>query len=454
MSGEIIIDSQNFENSMNMLNEISINENDELELKMVQTKNSVVRFLNHKVTGEEFNERLVLQQQFMIEVYSKLIDIDKNFDWVYRGMCALNKDYLERILSIMSETNKNVEKLDKLSKVQEETLELLVKFKQKLDNYSHLKDIDEIWSDCQNWYKEIKELSSLVDDVSGTSEQHTKDIDELFNELSIQIKKLESVMKFTSKLENCIHLLDVDDMWNTLSDIHKSVEDVSNDFQSAKNILSKQQSDIEMLQSYMETLSRYEHLNDIDEIWNKNEEHHSHLNDLMKKSDEIKMEVSSNAKHIEAFNEYKEKLSQIKHLEQVDTMWETKKVQADKLEEVAKQTEDVIRENHETQKKLKNFIEYKEYLSRIIHLNDVDEMWCSTNEQTGQLSELEKQVEELNVLIQNNKKSNEDLIIEVNEKNDTAVQVLTKKIKYAYLLAGGTLGVALIELVIIFSKGI
>ena len=69
-----------------------------------------------------------------------------------------------------------------------------------------------------------------------------------------------------------------------------------------------------------------------------------------------------------------------------------------------------------------------------------------------QLSELEKQSEETNNFIQNNKKLIDMALADVVEKNDIAVQALTKKIKYAYLLAGGSLGLALIELLAIFLK--
>lgn len=82
----------------------------------------------------------------------------------------------------------------------------------------------------------------------------------------------------------------------------------------------------------------------------------------------------------------------------------------------------------------------------------MDELWDSNEVHSNQLSKLEKQSEETNNLIQNNKKLIDVAIADAVEKNDTAVQMLTKKIKYAYLLAGGTLGLALIELVIILLK--
>jgi len=81
-------------------------------------------------------------------------------------------------------------------------------------------------------------------------------------------------------------------------------------------------------------------------------------------------------------------------------------------------------------------------------LKDVDELWNSNEVHSNQLFELEKQSEEANNLIQENKK----LIDNAVEKNDTDVQMLTQKNKYAYLLAGGSLGLALIEMIVILLK--
>ena len=85
-------------------------------------------------------------------------------------------------------------------------------------------------------------------------------------------------------------------------------------------------------------------------------------------------------------------------------------------------------------------------------MKEVDKLWNSNEVHSNQLSELEKQSEETNNFIQNNKKLIDMALADVVEKNDIAVQALTKKIKYAYLLAGGSLGLALIELLAIFLK--
>lgn len=95
---------------------------------------------------------------------------------------------------------------------------------------------------------------------------------------------------------------------------------------------------------------------------------------------------------------------------------------------------------------------YKEELYNINHLNDLDVLWDLNEANVNQLCKLEKQREETNDLIQNNKKLIDAAIEDAVKKNGTELRILTKKIKYAYLLAGGTFTLALIELVIILLK--
>ena len=85
-------------------------------------------------------------------------------------------------------------------------------------------------------------------------------------------------------------------------------------------------------------------------------------------------------------------------------------------------------------------------------MKDVDDIWSSNKLHSSQLSELEKQKDEIKSIIQTIKENTDAAIASVVEKNDTAVQMLTKKIKYAYLIAGGTLGIAIIELIVILLK--
>ena len=89
--------------------------------------------------------------------------------------------------------------------------------------------------------------------------------------------------------------------------------------------------------------------------------------------------------------------------------------------------------------------EYREKLSTFKHLEQVDNMWEDIEAHTFCLSKLNKQNENLDIAIQKNK---EDVEAKIQETNNV-IESLTKKIKYMYLIAGGAAGLAIIELVLL-----
>lgn len=97
-------------------------------------------------------------------------------------------------------------------------------------------------------------------------------------------------------------------------------------------------------------------------------------------------------------------------------------------------------ENH-----IKNLNESINKISSIVHLEDVDSTWDTVKEHSDQLTEIEKQNEAIVTSVQKSKEDEEIKIAEVNN----AIFSLTQKIKYAYLIAGGTAGLAIFELILL-----
>jgi len=362
---ELVIKTHNFELAKRGLKEFSQKKTDELKIDTVRTDGGFLGLGDHKVTGSELNSRLSTIQQHLIDLNTTNNRTIKEFGQVYSALEALDKDYIQAILISIKATEKTSERIQatqeqikKIVEDQKKTLEVLKRFKQKLDGYAHLEDIDKIWSDCQKWYSEITALSNSISSAKAISKANAQKADEIktvlkgtetklndqSKHLNQQIVKLEAIISFTSKLEKIVHLQDIDEMWDSLSNAHTSLANNSNELSSFKDTASKQQSDIETLLSFMGDLSSCKHLNDIDDIWNSSEMH------------------------------------------------------------------------------------------------------------SIQLSELEKQSDEIKSIVQSIKENTDAAIASVVEKNDTAIQKLTKKIKYAYLLAGGSFGLAIIELIVILLK--
>ena len=362
---EIVIKTHDFELAKRGLQDFSQKKAKELEIDTVSTSGGFLGLGNHKVTGIEFNNRLSSIQQHLIDLNTTNNRTIKEFGQVYSALEALDKDYIQAILISIKATEKTSERIqatqEQIKKIvddQKKTLEVLKRFKQKLDSYAHLEDIDKIWCDSRKLYDELTTLSNSirsvttitkanahkVEELKITSKNTEKKLDVLSNQVYQQIVKLEAIIAFTCELEKIAHLQDIDEMWDSLSNTHNSLTNISNEFKLFKDNVAKQRYDIDTLLCFMERLYSYEHLNDVDEIWNSSELHFSQLSELEKKSDETKS------------------------------------------------------------------------------------------------------------IIEKNKENTDLAIASVVENNDMAIQMLNKKIKYAYLVAGGALGVAIIEMIVIFLK--
>ena len=145
---------------------------------------------------------------------------------------------------------------------------------------------------------------------------------------------------------------------------------------------------------------------------------------------------------------FRAQVSALNHLMQVDEIWKQAedhqvricraeqegKSHTDKLNELV-QSGDIMRENIDLNAhEINSLKEYQNKLSSISHLDDIDSIWKDVEEHTSLLIENEKREKELAVTLQ--------------ETNST-IESLTKKIKYAYWIAGGATGLAIIELLVL-----
>ena len=94
----------------------------------------------------------------------------------------------------------------------------------------------------------------------------------------------------------------------------------------------------------------------------------------------------------------------------------------------------------------------KNKLSSLSHLDDVDDIWKEVEEHTSKLVECEKRDEELAATIQKNKEEANENITEAVQTANAAIGTLTKKVKYAYWIAGGSAGLASIALILLLIK--
>ena len=159
LTGELVIKTHNFEDAKRRLKEVSEKKIEGFEINIVGTKDKFL-FLegDHKVTGEEFNNRIKAINQHLTNLHTKTYENNKEFGEVYNALEALDKDYIAVILTSINaieEVSKHMrEEIDTIKEVQKKTLENLQKFKQELKM-----DIDEISNESQMRHKEVSSLS-------------------------------------------------------------------------------------------------------------------------------------------------------------------------------------------------------------------------------------------------------------------------------------------------------
>lgn len=369
----------------------------------------------HKVTGEELNKVTSKIQKHLEDVNSTQIGLIKEFRHVYEALEALDKDYIQAILISIRATQRTSEKLKETQddvketvETQKKTLEVLKKFKQKLDNYAHLGDIDKIWSDCQKWHDEITELSSDIRDATSTSAENANRIGALEDSntqigskvieldacLGEQITRLDATIDSLAKIEGITHLHDIDEMWESLANAHNSIKACCEALNATKETVSEQQNTVEKLVKFVESISQQEHLQDIDKIWEKTEANYAAIDDLKQQSTQTAEEVQKNQEAVAALIAYKEKLSDYEHLEDVDSLWDSDQLHA------------------------------------------------------AQIKELQEAKEQTQSMIEASNNS----LATVDEAAKNAIQMMNKKIIYAYMIAGGSFALALIEMLIIFLR--
>lgn len=430
--GELVIKNHDFEKAKKEIKQFSEQTTTDLDLKKVDDSKDVGEFLgdwffgrgiglDHKVTGEELNDLTTQIQTHLHSINNTQIKLIKEFGQVYGALEALDKDYIQAILvnqlSIekTSEGIKNTqEQIKTVVDNQVKTLERLNKFKQKLDGYSHLSDIDEIWTDCQRWHKEINALSKSIEGATESSKESIKKTDEvkialtvaekkiedLAKQTSELIEKLEEIIVFTNALEQVTHLKDVDEMWESLSSAHNSIRNIGGEFELIQNAVSKNQEDIKILLEFMEKLSGLAHLMDADDIWKQTEEHQLCIKELVKKE----------------------------------------KTHTDKLDELVQADQRILERMNSSDSDINRLKAY------------TDSIWEDVERHTSQLTDIEKQNEGLVATIQKNNEEVNIKIADAIQETNNAVESLTKRIRYAYLIAGGAAGLAIIELVLLLVK--
>lgn len=380
---DAIIKSHDFEEAKKKLKKFSEETVTDLDLEKVDYDKGVGEFfgdllfgrgigLDHKVTGEELNALTDQIQSHLISIN----EMQKNFIGeignVYKALEALDKDYIQGILidfETAQKANKEAkiaqDNIKKTVEGQKKIIKVLQKFKEKLDNFAHIEDIDKMWNEIQKFQISIYESQASID-------------------------KLD---EFKNKIDKYKHLSEVDKIWNDNQSHKKDIEDIKMGAKKLSSSLSEQ------------------------------------IEDLFCK-------LNSQANILSSNEEILNKLNSIEHIYEVNDIW-------NRVDDTAK--------------KVNNISEDIQKYTFLIEKNNkaIDDMVIRMKKIDFVFEEYEELKEHVKMLNQNKdslEKKNNDLYSRLEEEHDKLEEIknrFSKKMKISYLLAGGSIGLVVIEFILI-----
>ena len=379
--------------------------------------------IDHKVTGEEMNKLVTELQTCFAEINERDRKVIKEFGQVYETFEALDKGYIQGILigvksaeEASKEAKAAQKDIDDTIKALKLTVQKLQEFKNQVNAHTHLKDIDAMWDD-------LRSLKKNTDKVSSELEKQYKKLDQ----------KVGDLEKYKADLLKISHIKDIDEMWDDLKEAVGNIEAVKSEIATVNTDIKAVSNSVEQYRSKLDQIT---HLDDIDDLWNQVQNLNSLLTTQIEKMGSTIDQIQDRVNTLTAFSK-----SQV-HFGDVDSMWES----IDAISKKAKTNEDSLKVVSGMQQGLENRIEGLQEsvadLEKQEHIKDIDVEWEYTHslgekiETEGErISDSENRLQKLEEQIENAKNEN---------------STLKNKISIAYVVAGGAIGLSVIQLLLSF----
>ena len=341
-----LIKRHNFEVSKKKIETFSNNLPSNPAFDRVEVDGGLFGLGDHKVTGNEMNNFIGKVQYKLIAVNTSLRSIISEFREVYKAFDYLDREYIDGIigsiesaekaskqaLKAQSDIQKTVENLKKTVlgldnlknsvKKNERTINTLSANQlsyddvaKKLDENYKIGQIDSVISSNEGLKSEIKQISdNLV--LILLELNKLKDLHQIVQAQNARNETLENLYKnITSKA----HYNDIDAIWNdveshkaNLADFHQQVDSF---IEKVNQTTGRINNDITALQQYRTLLETYQHLGDIDAIWNDVEGHKASITELQDQMSHFISDVHTTTKEIKESINNLEKANTDAHLQ-------------------------------------------------------------------------------------------------------------------------------------------
>lgn len=449
-------------------------------------------------TLKQHHEKLAKQQSKLdahqteieknVENISKIVAVLKNFQEKLEGYKHLTD--IDKIWNDCKTIQNKIQTVsDSITKLSKKTTEDIASANNKNKALS-----DQVNRDILTLRNEAKSFKEFFSELS-------EKIEYTANLLDNQIPVIQETSVFAEQLKDISHLDDVDSMWNNINEAKDNFNTIEKALQNMDADILKMQEHIDEIESFIAVLNSYAHLQDIDTMWGDldvakanikkiskdindnnenlqihqneldtlvatNTEHKAFIDTLFKKLVDAEEYALNSRKSITELESFRANVSTLNHLMELDAVWQqteehkvclknleqTDKLHSDKLDELIQADNRLLQRIDLNEGDINTLKEYKEKLSDIVHLEDIDNIWKSVDEHNSKLTENAKKDEELAVAIQKNKDEVDKKIANAVQTSNAAIESLTKKIKYAYWFTGGFAGLAIIELILLITK--
>jgi len=265
-------------------------------------------------------------------------------------------------------------------------------FQPIFSNLNHIKDVDQIWNDLKSCREVIKGLINTLTPFMSRVNDADK---ELHREINI----------ISTLLESYQHLGDIDTIWNDVEghkkDLYSIHQQVDTFGEKVDQATARINSDIEALKQFRTLLESYNHLGDIDTIWNDVEGHkkdlysfHQQVDTFVEKVDQATARINSD---IEALKQYRTLLESYQHLGDIDTIWIDVEVHKKDLSSFHQQFDSFVEDAHKSTARISADIntlqKFRTLLEAYHHLGDIDTIWNDVEGHKKDLSSFHLQVD-------------------------------------------------------------
>lgn len=185
---DLQVSNHDFNAAKEQLKKFAEQDVEELKFDKVRTHEDFfgVEWSEHGVTGKEFNSLVEKVQKYFSKVYDRDQNLIEEFGEVYKALEALDKDYIQAILTSVSaikKTNEKIlieqERIDQTIEKQKATLIALKHFKESLSNQLSEIDSSQLISLIEQLESRVETLEKPSSDLKDAS----KEINQLKNEL-------------------------------------------------------------------------------------------------------------------------------------------------------------------------------------------------------------------------------------------------------------------------------